>query len=152
MLQNDLDLPLCAYQLKYQQLHIRLMPPFFTLNEVTDMIVSLLLWCPQPQWAMMPCAAPLPRLRPRWCSGWALLTLRSSLQPVPGSSRRWGSCSSTSRLVQTKDERNKSLKPLGLQFVPLWAAESQCSNRTDGVHCNSVRKNAEQLLKHQGSR
>lgn len=59
--------------------------------------VSLLQQCPEPQWAMMPCVAPLPRLQPRWCSGWALPTQRSSLQPVHGSSRLWGSCSSTNR-------------------------------------------------------
>lgn len=51
----------------------------------------------QLQWAMMLFAAPTPRLQPRCCSGWALLTQRSSLQPAHGSSPPLGLCSSTSR-------------------------------------------------------
>lgn len=46
---------------------------------------------------MKPCAVPLLRQLPKCCSGSALLTQISSLQPVPGSSPLWESCSSTSR-------------------------------------------------------
>lgn len=48
---------------------------------------------------MMPCVVPLPRLQPRYCSGWASLTQRSSLLPAHGSSPLWESCSSTSRFA-----------------------------------------------------
>lgn len=48
---------------------------------------------------MKPYVEPLPRLQPRWCSGWALLTQRSSPQPVHGSSPLWESCSSTNRFA-----------------------------------------------------
>lgn len=48
---------------------------------------------------MMPFVAALLKPVPRSCSGSALLILRSSLQPVPGCSQLWASCSSTNRSV-----------------------------------------------------
>lgn len=51
------------------------------------------------QWAMMNCVAPVLKPQLRCCSGWALLTQRSSLQPVPGCFPLWESCSSTSRFA-----------------------------------------------------